>query len=81
MNDFEMSIIATEVGFEAVGDLVDYYIKMLALAVASIAGVTNREPNEVYEALEENLGLSGKLDSYLGTLRASTEINKSAMEE
>lgn len=76
-----MSIIATEVGFEAVGDLVDYYIKMLALAVASIAGVTNREPNEVYEALEENLGLSGKLDSYLGTLRASTEINKSAMEE
>ena len=81
MDDFSMSLIATEVGFEAIGDLVDYYIKMLGLAVASIAEVTNKELNEVYEALEEKLGIAGQLDHCLNVLKASTDINKSTTEE
>jgi hypothetical protein len=81
MEDLDMALVATEVGFEAIGDLLDYYINMLGLAVASIANATNEDSEKVFRALEDSLGLTGKLEYYINVLKASTEVNKFVVEE
>ena len=80
LQKINMAMIATEVGFEAIYDLLEYYVEMLQLSVFSIAESTNSDPITVYKLMEEKLGIVGKLDASLNTLKASTEINKSTHE-
>ena len=70
LQGIDMAMIATEVGFEAVFNLIDYYIAMLGLSVMSIAESTGSDPMNVYKLLEEKLGLVGKLDASLNMLKA-----------
>jgi|FreactcultuFSWF8_1027224.scaffolds.fasta_scaffold02272_3 hypothetical protein len=81
LQGIDMAMIATEVGFEAVFNLIDYYIAMLGLSVMSIAESTGSDPMNVYKLLEEKLGLVGKLDASLNMLKASTEVNKSTFKD
>ena len=81
LQGIDMAMIATEVGFEAVFNLIDYYIAMLGLSVMSIAESTGADPMNVYKLLEEKLGLVGKLDASLNMLKASTEVNKSTFKD
>ena len=81
LQGIDMAMIATEVGFEAVFNLIDYYIAMLGLSVMSIAESTGSDPMNVYKLLEEKLGLVGKLDASLDMLKASTEVNKSTFKD
>ena len=81
LQGIDMAMIASEVGFEAVFNLIDYYIAMLGLSVMSIAESTGADPMNVYKLLEEKLGLVGKLDASLNMLKASTEVNKSTFKD
>ena len=81
LQGIDMAMIATEVGIEAVFNLIDYYIAMLGLSVMSIAESTGSDPMNVYKLLEEKLGLVGKLDASLNMLKASTEVNKSTFKD
>ena len=81
LQGIDTAMIATEVGFEAVFNLIDYYIAMLGLSVMSIAESTGSDPMNVYKLLEEKLGLVGKLDASLNMLKASTEVNKSTFKD
>jgi hypothetical protein len=75
-----MALVAHEVGFEAIEKIVDYYTKMLVSCFINLADYMKITPTEVRTKLEKELGLDGAMETYLGTLHATTVVSKSVFD-
>jgi hypothetical protein len=80
LDDYEskikMAIIAHEVGLEAIENIIDYYNQMLLNAIIHLARATEVSPMDLHLKLEKELNLVGAMDSYLNSLKATTNLGK-----
>jgi len=72
--DKMMADAATEVGFSALAEVMNYYADMLILCFDTIAALSGQTPGDVRRGMEESLGLTGTLERTKKQLRASNEI-------
>jgi len=78
MNEI-LSDSATEVGFNALEQLMDYYAEMLVYTIGKVAELTGSSRAEVRMKFEEELGLVGKMEDAYKRLNASTETIKTVL--
>jgi hypothetical protein len=66
--------VAQSVGYENITSLVDYYSRMLNLALKTISALTDVPKTNVRENLEVELGLEDTLLGIKASMEASNEI-------